>query len=245
MSTNYIEKVKKIRTSDLIGYWPLNDESGTVALDVGPSGFNGLSASLVRLPSTRGFTSPDGGRCAQFDGSASLVNLTNTWTSTIAVAEGSVQAWVATPSSGLGGTSKAQVVILAADTANEIGIHFDTTANRFACNYSAGSGDATYSTTYGKLVYNDYWSPGVPTWHSLLMTYSAAADAVVLYVDGTASTACASLGAWTGAFASTATNIASTSSTLATGFTGYISHVAWWKTPLTGAEAEELAKAGP
>ena len=245
MSTNYIEKVKRIRTGDLIAYWPLNEESGTVSLDVGPNGFNGTSASLVRLPSTRGFTAPDGGRCAQFDGAASLVDLKNTWTSTIAVAEGTVQAWVATPSSGLGGTAKAQIVILAADTANEIGIHFDTTANRFACNYFAGAADATYSTTYGELVYNDYWSQGVPLWHHLAMVYSKAADSVVLYVNGTASTACASLGAWTGAFADTATNIASTSTTLATGFTGYISHVAWWKSPLTAAEVAELAKVGP
>ena len=152
MSTNYQEKVKKIRSTDLIGYWPLDEISGTVSLDHSDNGFNGTSASLVRLPSTRGFAAPDGGRCAQFDGSASVIDVTNTWVSAVGTAEGTVQAWVALPSSGINGTAKAQIVMLAADSANQIGIDFDTTANRFSCDYFAGAADATYSTTYGKLV---------------------------------------------------------------------------------------------
>ena len=245
MSTNYIEKVKRIRTGDLMAYWPLNEQSGTAVLDVSSNGENATSASLVRIPSTRGFTAPDGGRCAQFDGSASIINVTGTYSSTIAVAEGTLQAWVAVPSSALGGTTKAQIVLLAADTANQIGIDFDTTANRFSGDYFAGAADATYSTTYGQLVYNDYWAPGTPTWHHLALVYSKAADSVVLYVDSVASTACASLGAWTGAFGSTLTNIGSSVSTGADDFTGYISHVAWWKAPLTAKEVEELYKVGP
>ena len=244
MSTNYIEKVKKIRSSDLMAYWPLNEESGTAVLDHGPNGENATSASLVRIPATRGFTAPDGGRCAEFDGSASIIDVTGTYSSTIAIAEGTVQAWVAMPSSGLGGTSKAQVILLAADTANQIGIDFDTTANRFSGDYFAGAADATYSTTNSQLVYNDHWS-ATPKWHHLALVYSKAADSVVLYVDAVASTACASLGAWTGAFGSTLTTIGSSVSTGADLFTGYISHVAWWKAPLTSAEVEELYKAGP
>ena len=246
MSTNYIEKVKKIRSSDLMAYWPLNEESGTAVLDVGPNGENGTSASLVRIPATRGFTAPDGGRCAEFATTGSMIDIYNSFSSTIAVAEGTLMAWVAMPSTALNSTTKQQIVILAADTANAIGIDFDTTANRFSGDYFAGSGNATYSTTYGKLVYNDYWAAGRPLWHHLAFTYSKAGDAAVLYVDGVASTACANIDAWEGAFASTACSIGSTNPvTKAAGFTGHIAHVAWWKAPLTSAEVEELYKAGP
>jgi hypothetical protein len=246
MSTNYIEKVKKIRTSDLMGYWPLNEESGTAVLDHSPKGENATSASLVRIPATRGFTAPDGGRCAEFATTGSMIDIYGTFSSTIAVAEGTLMAWVAMPSTALNSTTKQQIVILAADTANAIGIDFDTTANRFSGDYFAGAADATYSTTYGKLVYNDHWAAGRPLWHQLVLTYSVASDCVVLYVDAVASTGCSTLGAWTGAFASTACSIGSTNPvTKAAGFTGHISHVAWWKTPLTKSEVEELYKAGP
>ena len=250
MSTNYIEKVKKIRSSDLMAYWPLNEESGTVVLDVGPNGENATSASLVRIPSTRGFAAPDGGRCAEFATTGSMIDIYGTFSATIAVAEGTLMAWVAMPSTALNSTTKQQIVILAADTANAIGIDFDTTANRFSGDYFAGAAEATYSTTFGKLVYNDYWAAGRPLWHHLALVYSKAAAAtvgsVVLYVDSVASTACATLGVWTGAFASTACSIGSTNPVTKTaGFTGHIAHVAWWKAPLTSAEVEELYKAGP
>lgn len=249
MSTNYIEKVKRLRTTSLEGCWPLNDESGTVVLNVGPKGsdVNGTSSALVRVPSTRGFAGPDGGRCAQFDGSASYIDLytATAAASTITVAEGSLSIWAATPQANLKATTKMQIMLLAADTANQIGIDFDTTAYRFSGDYFAGSGDATYSTTYGKLIYNVDGGIQKPEWHHLGLTYSVAADKVILYVDGTASTVASSLGTWTGAWGSTLCSIATSKTSLGDLFTGWLAHVALWSTPLTAPEMKQLSEIGP
>ena len=243
MSTNYIEKVLRIR-QDIVGYWPLNDEDGTSAIDLGPNAYNGTSSGLVRNYVTRGFLAPDGSKCAEFDGSASYVDI-NTASSSSANAEGTVSVWVAVPDVVLTGTTKAQVVILAADTANQIGIDFDTTAQRFSADYFAGAADATYSTTYGKLVYNNYWQKSYPLWHHLAITYSATNDEAILYVDGTASTAATSLGTWTGAFGSTITILGTSKKAGADLCAGWMAHFAWWSTPLTAAEVADLAVIGP
>lgn len=244
MSTNYIEKALRIRSSNVVGYWPLNEESGTTVVDWGPNAYNGTSSGLVRVPSTRGFTGPDGGRCAQFDGSATYIDLVAALPSS-ATTEGTISAWVATPQAQLSAASKMQIMLMAADTANAIGIDFDTTAYRFSADYFAGSGDATYSTTYGGLVYNVDGGEQKPEWQHLAMTYGATADALILYVNGTASTTASSLGTWTGSFASTAMVLGSTSTTIATALTGWMSNVGWWSTPMTAPEIRELAVIGP
>ena len=244
MSTNYMEKVKRIRTTSLVGYWPLNEESGTVAYDLSDNGYNGTSSGLVRVPQTRGFTGPDGGRCAQFDGSSSYVDI-NAASSSSANAELTFAIWAAIPENILSGTTKAQMVMCGADTANRFGLYVDTTAQRISGDYYAGSGDATYSTTYGKLIYNDYWLKGYPKWHHLAITVSATDDAATVYVDGTASTACSSLGTWTGAFGSTITILGTSKKAGADQYTGWMAHAAWWSTPLTQAEISSLVDIGP
>ena len=244
MSTNYIEKALRQRSSNLVGYWPLNEERGTTVLDWGPNGYNGTSSGLVRSSIARNFAGPDGGKCAQFDGTASYVDIVSALPAS-ATTEGTISAWVATPQTQLAGTTKMQIMVVAADTANAIGIDFDTTAYRFSTDYFAGAADATYSTTYGALVYNDPFRKQKPVWQHLAMTYSATADKLILYVGGTASTTAAGLGTWTGSFASTAMVLGSTSTTIATAYTGWMSNVGWWSTPMTAPEIRELAKAGP
>ena len=75
MSTSYIQKMERTYNSSFVGLWPLDEESGTVAYDISPNGYNGVSSGLLRSNIQRGFLAPDGGKCAQFDGSASYINL--------------------------------------------------------------------------------------------------------------------------------------------------------------------------
>lgn len=250
MSTNYIEKVKRMQSSQLGAYWPMNEEKGTAVYDYSPNGYNGTSSGLVRVPETRGFLAPDGSKCAQFDGTATYIDLISAapTSATTSQTEGSLSVWVATPEANLSSTSKMQVVALSADTANGIGIHFDATAYRFSGRYFAGAADATYSVTYGPLIYNV--DGGVPyqwpEWHHLGMTYSATDDALILYTDGDPSTTAASLGTWTGNYATANMVVGSTSTTIATAYTGWMAHLAWWSNAiLTEAEMRELAKIGP
>jgi hypothetical protein len=241
MSSNYEEKLLRIG-DDLVGYWPLKEESGTSAIDLSDNAYNATTSALVRVPATRGFTGPDGGRCAQFDGSSSYVDL-STASSSSANAEGTISVWVAVPQANLAGTTKMQVVFLSADTANTIGIDFDTTAYRFSGDYFAGG---TYSTTTApNLIYNVDGGKQEPEWHHLALSYSATNDEAILYVDGAASTAASSLGTWAGAFGSTVTCLGTSKLAGADQFTGWMAHMAWWSSPLSADEVKELAKIGP
>jgi hypothetical protein len=252
MSTNYIEKALRIGGTGTIGFWPLNEESGTVAYDLSSNGYNGTYSGLVTVPETRGFTGPDGGKCTQFDGTT-IINLINAAPSSASSSqtEGSLSMWVATPETNLTGTTLMQLAIIGADTANSIELEFDTTANRFAAQYFAGSGDATYSTNNASLVYNENAALYTPQWHHLGMTYSATNDALIVYTNGTPSTTASSLGTWTGNYAAGLMALGTTSSTgsagagATNGFTGWMSNVLWTTQILTDANMAELAKAGP
>ncbi len=249
MSTNYDEKVKRIRSSGLTCFMPLNEERGTAVLDYSDNGYNGTSSGLGRGVGYREFVGPDGDKCAYFDGSAGYVDISAAAASSASSSqtEGSMSVWVAVPEANLSATTKMNIVYCAADTANGISLNFDTTAYRFAAGYNAGSGNATYSVTQNTvLTYNVDGAEQRPEWHHLGMTYSATNDALILYVDGTASTTASTLGTWTGNYATTALCLGSSSTTWANGFTGWMADFAWWSnTILTASEMEELADIGP
>jgi len=120
MSTNYQEKVLRTQTSGMVCYYPLNEEQGTAVLDYSDNGYNATSSGLVRIPATRGFVGPDGGRCAQFDGSATYIDISAAAPSSASSSqtEGSMSVWVAVPEANLAAISKMQVVLCAADIAN-------------------------------------------------------------------------------------------------------------------------------
>src|SRR3990172_12445703 len=71
MTTSYTEKVRRIRSTSLIAYWPLNENDGTVAWDWGKNAYNGTAAS--HTPADKVVYGKDGGPCYKFDGSASYV----------------------------------------------------------------------------------------------------------------------------------------------------------------------------
>jgi hypothetical protein len=246
MVTSYQSKVMRKYSTDLIGFWPLNEESGTAVYDWSDSGYNGTSSGLVRDHQTRGFLGPDGDKCAQFISTASYIDLINAApaSATSGQTEGTLSLWVAVPQVHLAGTTKMSLAFLGADTANSISMYLDTTAYRFSCGYNAGSGDATYSTTYTGLAYNvdGGFDAQWPEWHHLGMTYSATNDSVVMFLDGSPSTGCSSLGTWTGNFATAQMVLGSTSTTIATGFTGWMSNFGWWPNRImTTADMEDLA----
>ena len=73
MTTSYTEKVRRIRSTSLIAYWPLNENDGTVAWDWGLNAYNATSSGVV--PADKVVYGKDGGPCYKFDGSASYVDI--------------------------------------------------------------------------------------------------------------------------------------------------------------------------
>lgn len=240
MTTNYDEKA--MRTSSIIGYWPLNEESGTVAYDLGPNGYNGVSSGLVRVPATRGFLAPDGSKCAEFDGSASYIDLVAAAVSSATGSQttGSICAWVAIPEANLAATSRLPIARFAADVDNEIELYFDTTAYRFSTTFNGGG---TAVNNVSSLVYNTKGEQQ-PEWHHIGMTYST--KSLIIYTDGSPSTtADTTSSAWSGNFASALMCVGLTSTTGGNYFKGWMKGLLWSSAELDAEEMADLAEAGP
>jgi hypothetical protein len=231
--------MERTYNSDFVGLWPLDEERGTTAYDISPNGYNATSSGLLRSNAQRSFLAPDGGKCAQFDGSASYVNLYG------AIAKepttiGSISVLVATPTENLKGTTKMQIITLKYDAENYIDITFDTTAYRFNGAYEAGD---TLDAVNSDLVYNVGYGP---QWHQFGLTWDAANNKLKFYVDGKQQGSTQeSLGTWTGAMASTTMVLGSSSTTAADVLTGYAARLGIWSVVLPPATMRDLAVIGP
>ncbi len=239
MSTSYIQKMERTYNSDFVGLWPLEEESGTVAYDISPNGYNATSSGLLRSNIQRSFLAPDGGKCAQFDGSSSLVNFYAAQ-SAQPTTEGSLSIWVATPQANLKGTTMMQIVKMGVNANNFIDLTFDATAYRFAAYYKAGG---TSKSIVSPLVYNIAYGAD---WHNFIFTWSATNDSIQLYVDRAAQTAVSSLGTWSGNMQSNLMCLASSASdSAADQFTGWLARFAVWSAILTQSDVDDLYEIGP
>lgn len=248
MSTNtsYIEKVKRIGSSGFVGYWPLNEERGTTVFNaVIPAVWgtttpesNGVSAALVRKADHRAFRGPDGGVCAQFDGTSSVVDMVSALSSSTSAA-GTMAIWAAVPEANLAGTTKMVLFHFAVDGNYQIQLKFDTSAQQFTAMHDANSEKTSTGSVYN-VDGGDQW----PEWHHFAMTY-ADSGTMQFYVDGVAQTAATSLGAWSGTFAGDLMVLGSDHSTPSDQFTGYLAHFAWWNHALSADDVKDLATIGP
>ena len=242
MSTSYIQKMERTYNSSFVGLWPLDEESGTVAYDISPNGYNATSSGLLRSNIQRSFLAPDGGKCAQFDGSASYVDLYG------AIAKepttiGSISLLVAVPQANLAGTTMMQLIKLGVNSSNYIDITFDTTAYEFNGAYKAGG---SLKAVNSSLVYNMDGGPQYPEWHQFGLTWTKAGNALKFYVDGLQQGSTqTSLGTWAGAMVSGAMVLGSSSSSSAADvLTGYIARVGIWSVVLPDATMQDLAVIG-
>ena len=239
MSTSYIQKMERTQSSSFVAVWPLDEESGTVAYDISPNGYNATSSGLLRSNLQRSFLAPDGGKCAQFDGSASYINLYAAVTKEPTTI-GSISVWVATPDANLSGTTKMQIITLKYDASNYIDITFDATAYRFNGAYEAGGIDVSVNSN---LQYNVGYGA---QWHHFALTWTAAGDALKFYIDGLQQgTTQDTLGTWTGAMASTTMVAGSSVTSGADWLKGWMARLGIWSVVLTGDEVADLAVIGP
>ena len=239
MSTSYIQKMERVQSSSFVGLWPLNEESGTVAYDISPNGYNGTSSGLLRSNIQRSFLAPDGGKCAQFDGSASYINLYAAQPAQ-PTAIGSISLWAATPDANISGTTKMQLIKLGVDNDNNLEIAFDTTAYRFVGSYEGGgTTDSATGLLYNKTDYG-------PDWNHFGLTWTKAGDAMKFYINGLQQGSTQTgLDTWTGNMASTLMVLGSSVTTGADLLTGYLARLGIWSVVLTGDEMADLAVIGP
>jgi len=215
--------------SALIGYWPGNEESGTVAVDYSGNGYNGVYTGVTLGQEGIG----DGLTCPLYDGTNDYMQPPAGFRTAFNGLEGSLLLWFRVFNSGVwtDGIGR-QAAIALVDGTNRLWIQKSATNNLLSFVYTAGGTSKSVTraatTTTG--------------WVYLAMTWSASADQFIAYYAGLQTGATQTgLGTWVGvpvaaqaligAFATTPSNVTN----------GWIQHALCLNRAATPAEVAAAA----
>lgn len=223
---------RKIITTNPIAYWPLNELTGTTAINYGSLGTdaNGAysGATLAQI------AAPGGGLAPLFDGVNDFVNVYSaTLNGGFVGTLGSVMLWSRKRTTAINGGVR---LVIYVDSSNRIFIYqpADTSAD-FIMSYKAGTIEELSATYTG----------AVDTWYQTVITFTDAGDKVIFYVNGEQYGATATgIGTWVGALSSTTCVLGCQNTSGLTDFDGYLAHAAIWDRVLTPAEVLSLYNGG-
>lgn len=233
MSTaSYVDKVKSVFGSSLIAYYPMDELTGTTAIDASGHGYNGTYNGVTLGQTGIG----DGKTCPSFDGSNDHVNIYSaglagamTWQ------EGTISLWfkVNSVSDWTDSTARKLYYIGDAGAANKLDMYKKSTANGIYCSYYGGS--TADAIAFDKI--------GALGWTHLAITWSLAGDYFKFYINGSQQdTAQTGIGTWAGSPASGKMNIGCFESpTGSNPWKGYQAHWALGNAPLSDAQIAQLA----
>jgi lysophospholipase L1-like esterase len=232
---SYAEQVQALAP---IAYWPMDDASGTVALDASGNGRNGAYRAAGEPLLGQSVTDAQGTRFVAplFDGSNDYLNLYSTsFRDAFNGAEGSVMAWfrVADTAVWADGTTR-RVLTLFAASGNEYFLRKETTGT---LPFAFAMGGTVKSLTIP--------SPASTLWQCVVITWSKTANQIIVSLNGApVGSPLTSLGTWAGTPAATQTMAGASSTSGAASWSGNIAHVAYWNRPLTANEVATLAQIG-
>ena len=217
----------------LIGYWPLNETSGTVADDKSSTGADGTYSGGYTLNQTG---IGDGYPSVLFDGSTDRIDLdVVTLDTPFDGAIGTMLVYLKVRASSVWTDGVARIPFeLGVNANNRVFISKDGTNNNLLLSYRAGGTIENVLSAFSSTA-----------WFVAVVTWSKAAEEMKAYVNGVqvGSTQTA-LGTFTGTLADGFTAIGNfTASGGANFWDGYIAHAAVWKTRLSDAEIAALAPA--
>jgi hypothetical protein len=221
---------KVLAIPGLLAYWPLNETAGVVAADVSGNARHGAYSGVTLGQPGIG----DGNTCPLFDGAAGYVNV---YSASLAGAfngaEGSLVAWAQVAAAGVWTDSTLRsIVTLETDTNNKVTIEKSATNNRLNFTHIAGGTTKQQNTTAYPLT----------TWLTLGITWSKSGDALIGYVNGTATATVTGVGDYTGALAAVRCNIGARLTTPTQLWSGWLAHVAVWGRVLTATEMGLLGR---
>ena len=226
---SYQSKITGIESANLIGYWPMDEASGTNADDKSSQDNDGTYTGVTLGETGIG----DGSTCPFFDGANDYVDLeTAAMLADFDGDHGTVAMWLKAYSVGIWTDSTWRYLFRHRENNNNYVVIARTDAdNRIEL--------FRYGNNVGKIVRAD----GVTTtdWFHLAMTWDDTTDELKVYLDGSQiGTTQTPLAAWTG------TELFDSiigASTTASGdvWHGWIAHVALWTKALTPAQIASLA----
>lgn len=226
-----LARILSTQPSNLIGYWPLGESSGTTAND--SSGINTPGAYSGIVTNNQDGIG-DYSRSTLFGGgfinlSANLANLNTAFVNT----SGTLFAWCKVTNAAIWTDGAIHTVVeIGADVNNRV-IIYKTTANgqlEFQ-HLAGGTSKALTLTTNAPL-----------GWFSVAITWDKTADQVKAYFNGAqVGSTQTGLGVWVGSLAAAWTALANERSTVALDtWAGYEAHIATWKVALSGADILNL-----
>lgn len=229
----YWKRVLNTATSNLIGYWPLWEYSGTVANNIGSGTTtrNGAYNSAVSTwPTAEGIG--DGNVAPTFDGANDYVNVYSAGLAgAFNGAEGTMMLWVKVSAAGIWSDGNThQLFDCAVDADNRVCIGKSSSVNKIFFTYAAGGTVEGPTASVSSL-----------DWINVCWTWSKTGNLCIPYINGVAGSTATDLGTWSGSLASTLCTIGirDTASPLYY-WNGKTAHCALWNTVLTPTQVAYL-----
>lgn len=218
-----------LMTLSPIAYWPLNEASGTAAVNLVSTTLNGAYTGVDLAQAQAPFT------CPFWDGLNDVCNIYSAALNTAnPKSEGSVAAWMKVYNAGVwtDGTQRYVFSMATSGPQERIWMYKTTSNGVFQFTSRVGGTEKGVSAS----------SQSSTAWMHVAMTWSDSGDAMIAYING-AQTGATQTGIGTGS----ANNLVTTTSCIGAGSTtptliwhGWIAHVALWNRPLTPTEVANL-----
>ena len=225
----YIRTLQKLFGTSIVSYLPLDETSGTDALDSSGNGYNGVYTNGVTLAP------------ATFDGTDDYIKwYTAEFRTAFVENEGAFIIWVKIPADVWAEAANRYIIRFYSGDGDLIYLSKVNVVNGLQFKYTAG-GTAKTITNYDK--------GGNLNWMMLALSWSKTNDQLIAYADGyQLGTTQTSLGTWTGSAlpASSGMNIgAYLTSNLSYNFKGSLAHATYLSRAITPAEALKVYRANP
>jgi hypothetical protein len=224
---SYAAKIKALFGANLIGYWQMNEESGTNANDSSPEGndgtFTGVTLANGAMPAKIGGYAP------LFDGANDYVDIYSAGLNSDFNGQlFSVMMWTQWVYPD---TTQRQAIRLKVNASNDFYMEYYNAGTVLRCGYVAGGISKLQNFTNTKPT----------TWVHLAATVSKSADQFIIYLNGTAvGSPSTGIGAWTGNLLSAQTIIGAAVTTPSNVFSGHIGHVMMLNAAATPAQIAQV-----
>jgi len=216
-------RILRTAPNNLIGYWPMSERSGSIAIDASPKGNNGAYTGVTLGQPGIG----DGRTCPLFDGANDYNNIYSAGLrDDFNGAEGTVLVWLKVNGVAVWGDGATRLMLkLYADGSNRILLYKRSDNNQIE--YFRNSGGILDRVTQTGVTTTD--------WFATAMTWSTAADELIAYFNGAQEGAIQTgLGTWAGTLGAALVGAQDTVPTNV--FDGYEAYAAVWTTPLSPAQ---------
>lgn len=224
----YTNKVKALSP---IAYWPLAELSGSVARDESGNARDGAYTATTLGSIGIG----DRRTAATFNGTTSYCNVYGaSLAGAFMGAEGTLALWMQVSGAGFWSdtVTTRRMAYFLADTNNRVYLQKTTTANQLTAVYIAGGTNKSIN----------YATSAPLTFFHVALTWSKAADAFKLYINGTqVGSTLTGLGTWAGAMSSTNATIGCGGIGPFNVHDGNLAHVALFASPKSAAQIASLA----